>query len=89
MVTWRDVLDQDERRAEALRQADHWRLEQAAQGTAYRGPNRLAAVLIRWGSRLGAWMERTGCHLQTRLKALEQRAVLNTPTQGATMNGCP
>lgn len=85
MVTWRDVIDQEERRAEAMRQAENWRLARAVGGTSQTGANRVAAFMIR----LGAWMERTGCHLQTRFKALERQAVMNTSAPSATLGGCP
>jgi hypothetical protein len=89
MVTWRDVVDQAERRAEAIRQAEAWRLSQVGRLNSQGKPSRVAALTIRVGSRLGQWMERTGCRLQARFKMLEQQAVLNGPSPSATMRGCP
>jgi hypothetical protein len=84
MLSWRDVMDQEVRRADSERRARQWRLAQAEQaGLPTRGA-RLAALMIR----LGAWMERTGCRLQTRFAQIDPSPMLSPASAETQMNGC-
>jgi hypothetical protein len=84
MVSWRDVIDQEVRREELMRQAQQWRMVEMARAGRPTWSARLAALMIR----LGAWMERTGCRLQSRFAEIEASHVINAPGTEPQMNGC-
>jgi len=84
MLSWRDVLDQEARRDELQRQAKMWQLSQAAQPRRSQPTGRLASTMIR----LGAWMERTGCRIQSRFADIEPAVMLTTSGAETQLHGC-
>jgi hypothetical protein len=84
MLSWRDVLDQEARGDELQRQAMRWRLVQSAQPAEPRRSGRLAGSMIR----LGAWMERTGCRLQSRFANIEPKSILVASGAETQLHGC-
>ena len=84
MLSWRDVLDQEVRREDLQRRAREWELSQAVQTRRAEPLGRLAANMIR----LGAWMERTGCRIQSRFAEIEPAVILTTSGADTQLHGC-
>jgi hypothetical protein len=82
-VYWREVRIQELRREELMREAEVLRMAKKAGAGLPTWSGRLSTLMIR----LGAWMERTGCRLQSRFAAIETSGMMD-PVAEATLEGC-